>query len=594
VCGIAGYVGPRSAAPILLDCLQRLEYRGYDSCGIAVLGDNGFFVRRSVSPISTFRDEVLRDHPTGSIGLAHTRWATHGRADLANAHPLVSCDGSILVVHNGVLENAFELRDRLTSQGHRFTSETDSETIPHLLEQALADGRTMDEAIARLPEQLVGSYAIVAMRQGQEELYVLRSGSPLVVGIGDGEYFPASDIPSFLPFAQKVIYLHEDDPFAIGRQGIRRVLAGRGSGAEATAAPLPQPVSLNVDSVSKGSFEHFMIKEIMEQVAAIARLTDSPPPSLAAAADLVRGAPSVKFVGAGTSYHAGLFGQFLFGTVLHRDAESCVASEFEFRAETLRPGSVVIAMSQSGETADTLQAVRFARDRGARVVGLVNSESSSLTRASDVVIPLRSGPELSVAATKSYTSQLVALNLLVEHLSPDPAGVIRTILQARDSLYELTSDSARSYMASLAHSLSRHQHLLLIGRGGNYVTALEAALKIKEVAGLASQAFPGGEMKHGPLALVSDGAPVILFYDRSQVTRAELAASELATRGAAIYSVGPQPLRSSTLHIRVNDAGVATPIAQIVPMQLLAYELAKLRQLDPDHPKNLAKSVTVL
>ncbi len=592
MCGIAGYVGARPAAPILLDSLQRLEYRGYDSCGIAVLGDAGVFVRRSVSPISEFRNEVLPAAPEGTIGLAHTRWATHGRADLANAHPLVSCDGKILVVHNGVLENAFELRDRLIAQGHRFTSETDSETIPHLLEQALAEGRTMDEAVAKLPEQLVGSYAIVAMREGHDELYLLRSGSPLVVGIGDGEYFPASDIPSFLPYAQRVIYLHENDPFAVGRKGIRRLGSG-GTAAEAVP-PLPQPVSLNVESVSKGSFEHFMIKEIMEQVAAIARLTDAPPPSLATAAELMRGASSVKFVGAGTSYHAGLFGQFLMGTLLHTDSEACVSSEFEFRADTLRPGSVVIAMSQSGETADTLQAVRFARDRGARVIGLVNSESSSLTRAADVVIPLRSGPELSVAATKSYTSQLVALNLLVEHLAADPTGVARTILQARDSLYELTSDSARSYMASLAHSLARHNHLLLIGRGGHYVTALEAALKIKEVAGFASQAFPGGEMKHGPLALVGEGSPVILFYDRSQLARAELAASELGTRGAAIYTVGPQPLRSSSLHIRVNDAGVATPIAQIVPMQLLAYELAKLRQLDPDHPRNLAKSVTVL
>ena len=594
MCGIAGYVGPRSAAAILLDSLQRLEYRGYDSCGIAVQDGSHVFVRRSVSSIAEFREEVMGAAPVGTLGIAHTRWATHGRADLANAHPLVSCDGSILVVHNGALENAFELRDRLISQGHRFTSETDSETIPHLLEQSLADGRSMDEAVARLPEQLVGSYAIVALHAGGPELFVLRSGSPLVVGIGDGEYFPASDIPSFLPYAQRVVYLHENEPFAVGRGGLRRLSAPGTRGSPAASTPLPQPVSLNVESVSKGSFEHFMIKEIMEQVAAIARLTDAPPPSLADAAELMRAASSIKFVGAGTSYHAGLFGQFLMGTLLHTDSEACVSSEFEFRASTLRPGSVVVAMSQSGETADTLQAVRFARDRGARVVGLVNSEGSSLTRAADVVIPLRSGPELSVAATKSYTSQLVALSLLVEHLSEDPKGVARTILQARDSLYELTSDSARSYMASLATSLSRHHHLLLIGRGGNYVTALEAALKIKEVAGLASQAFPGGEMKHGPLALVSEGSPVILFYDHSQIARAELAASELGTRGATIYTVGPQPLRSSTLHIRVNDAAVATPIAQIVPMQLLAYELAKLRQLDPDHPKNLAKSVTVL
>lgn len=594
MCGIAGYVGARPAAPILLDCLQRLEYRGYDSCGVAVLGDAGVFLRRSIGPIAEFREEVLSATPVGTIGIAHTRWATHGRADLTNAHPHVSCDGTVLAVHNGVLENAYVLRDELVRKGHRFTSDTDSETIPHLLEQSLADGLTMDEAVSKLPDQLVGSYAIVAVRQGQDELFVLRKGSPLVVGVGEGEYFPASDIPSFLPFAQRVIYLREEDPFAIGRGGIRRLRSNDPSKPAGMFHELPEPVSLKVESVSKGSFEHFMIKEIMEQVGAISRLVDEPPSSLARASEMLRGASAIKFVGAGTSYHASLFGQFLLATVLHMDSEACVSSEFEFRASALRPGTVVVALSQSGETADTLQAVRFARDRGARVVALVNTEGSSLTRVADVVIPLRSGPELSVAATKSYTSQLVALNLLVESLSRDPTQAARTTLQARDSLLELTSDSARAHVASLANGLVRHNPLLLIGRGGNYVTALEAALKIKEVAGIGAQAFPGGEMKHGPLALVTEGSPVILFYDQSQAERAELAASELITRGAVIYSVGPKPLRSSSLHLRVTDAGAATPIPQIVPMQFLAYELAKLRQLDPDHPRNLAKSVTVL
>jgi len=594
MCGIVGYVGPRPAAPILVDCLQRLEYRGYDSCGIAVSQDSAVFLRRSVGPIAEFRDQILSTAPSGTMGIAHTRWATHGRADLANAHPHVSCDGSVLVVHNGVLENAYALREELAGKGHRFSSDTDSEAIPHLLEQSLAEGLTMDGAVSRLPGQLVGAYAVVAMRQGQDELFVLRKGSPLVVGVGDGEYFPASDIPSFLPFAQRVIYLHEEDPFAIGPRGIRRLTSTDASNAAGGYRELPEPVSLRVESVSKGSFEHYMIKEIMEQTAAIARLVDSPPPSLARASEILRDASSIKFVGAGTSYHASLFGQVVLGTVLRMDSEACVSSEFEFRARALRPGTVVVAMSQSGETADTLQAVGFAREQGARVIALVNTEGSSLTRTADVVIPLRSGPELSVAATKSYTSQLVALNLLVESLSRDPAEGARTTMQARDSLFELTSDSARAHVVSLANSLVHHDQLLLVGRGGNYVTALEAALKIKEVAGIGAQAFPGGEMKHGPLALVREGSPVLVFYDQSQAERAELAASELIARGACIYSVGPRPLRSSSLHLRVNDAGVATPIPQIVPMQLLAYELAKLRQLDPDHPKNLAKSVTVL
>ena len=247
MCGIAGYVGPRLAAPILVDCLQRLEYRGYDSCGITVLHDGGVYRHRSVGSIATFRGEVLAAAPSGTIGIAHTRWATHGRADLANAHPHGSCDGAILVVHNGVLENAYDLRAELMRQGHRFTSDTDSEVIPHLLEQALSDGLTMDGAVARLPEQLVGSYAIVAVRTGQEELFVVRKGSPLVVGVGDqGEYFPASDIPSFLPFAHRVVYLREGDPFAIGRGGLRRLRTANGSASTDAYEGLPVPVSLSV------------------------------------------------------------------------------------------------------------------------------------------------------------------------------------------------------------------------------------------------------------------------------------------------------------------------------------------------------------
>jgi glutamine---fructose-6-phosphate transaminase (isomerizing) len=594
MCGIAGYIGPRPAAPILVDSLQRLEYRGYDSCGLAVLGAKGVFVRRSVGSIAEFRSDVLAAEPIGSLGIAHTRWATHGRADLINAHPHVSCDGRLLVVHNGVLENAYELRTELTRQGHRFTSDTDSETIPHLLEQILAEGATIDAAFASLPERLVGTYAILVAQEGREELFVLRKGSPLVIGVGTDEYFPASDIPSFLPLTQRVVYLREGDPLAIGRGGIRRVV-GKGLPSPSVAFDqIPEAVTLSVESVSKGSFEHFMIKEIMEQVEGIARLVDAPPPSLIEAGDLLREATTIKFIGAGTSYHASLYGQHLLGTMLHRDSEACVSSEFEFRAGVIRPGAVVVAFSQSGETADTLQAVQLARDRGARVVAVTNNEVSSLTRVADVVVPLRAGPELSVAATKSYTSQLIVLILLAQRLSRDPDVGPRITLQARDSLLELTSASARAHAQSIAQNLVDHDQLLLIGRGGNYVTALEGALKIKEVSGLPAQAFPGGEMKHGPLALVKEGSPIILFYDEGSAPRAELAASEVISRGATVYTVGPRPLRNSWMHLRVRDAGVATPIPQIVPMQFLAYELAKLRQLDPDHPRNLAKSVTVL
>ena len=353
---------------------------------------------------------------------------------------------------------------------------------------------------------------------------------------------------------------------------------------------MPVPVSLSVEGISKGSFPHFRRKETKEEVGVIARLVDAPPPSLDTAAELVRSAPAIKFVGAGMSYHAGLFGQLLLGTILHRDAEEFASSEFEFPADRLHRGRDVPVRRDRRHPPGR-------RDRaGPRRPGHRAREHrghfpDARRRHGDppAVRPLalRGGDQVVHLAARGPEP-------LVQRLAREPSAAFRTTLEARDSLLELTSDSARTYMASLAHDLVDHDRLRLIGRGGHYVRALEAALKIKEVAGFDAQAFPGGEMKHGPLALAGEGTPAILFYDRDQASRAELAASELFTRGATIYTVGPHPLRTSSLHVRGRDAGPAAPLPQIVPRQLLAYELAKLRHLDPDRPKNLAKSVTGL
>jgi len=594
MCGIAGYVGPRQAAPILLDSLQRLEYRGYDSCGLAVLNAGRAVLRRSVSPIARFRTEVLSTEIPGSIGLAHTRWATHGLVDIANAHPHVSCDGSILSVHNGVLENAFELREQLERGGHRFTSTTDSEVIPHLLEQHLADGQTMDDAFRSTLRDLRGSLAIIVARSGTEELYVARRGSPLVIGVGDAEYFPASDIPSFLPMTARVLYLQEDEPVVITRSGLFIPASDVAGCRREPFGRSPVTLSLSAESMSKGTFDHYMLKEIIEQTETIERLVEASAPTLAEAGALLSKASTIKFVGAGTSYHAAMFGQYLLAQAARIDSEACVSSEFEYRGPLLRPGAVVVALSQSGETADTLEAVRTAQDAGARVIAVTNNELSSLARVADVVVPLRSGPEIAVAATKSYTAQLVILFQIAQQVTRDPMVDTRALWQARDSLLDLTSNSVRARVAELAGRFSGSPDLFLIGRGPQYITALEAALKLKEVAGIRAEAFHRGEMKHGPLSLVSEGTPVILFYDEGDAPRAELSAAELAARGAHIFTVGPRRLRFSRVHLRTTEAGVATPIPQIVPMQLLAYEVAKLRQLDPDHPRNLAKSVTVL
>ncbi len=592
MCGIAGYVGLRPAAPIILECLKRLEYRGYDSCGLAVESGGPLVVRKTVGSIDHFQEEIAALAPQGTTGIGHTRWATHGKVDERNAHPHVSCDGSIAIVHNGVIENADRLRVELTQRGHRFTSDTDSEVVAHLLEEDVRQGRSFDRAFLALQESLLGTYAILAVRAGSGEILVTRKGSPLVIGVGPTEYFPASDIPSFLPITPRVVYLGEDECFALAPSGMRRLVLDGDRAVRRGDVPKPDSVSLAPDSISKGNFEHFMIKEILEQTGTLERLIGGAPGVVREIVPLLRRAHELVFVGAGTSYHACLFGQYLLAAVARRHSDAYVSSDFEHHAELLGPDSLVIALSQSGETRDTLEALRLAKDRGARTIALTNVELSSIARLTDHVIPLFSGPELAVAATKSYTAQLAILALLGQSLVSDEDGV-RPLWQARDALFNLTSEAARHHTRELGRELLGPQPVFLTGRGRHYVTALEAALKLKEVAGLKAEALHGGEMKHGTLALIENGTPAIHFYDDQDFTRTEIAASELRSRGARIFSVGPRPLASSDHHIRVDDAGIATPIVQVIPMQILAYELAKLKSMDPDRPRNLAKSVTV-
>ena len=594
MCGIAGYVGSRVAAPLILECLKRLEYRGYDSCGIAVVDHEGLFVRKSTGSLDAFRETIASLAPAGSLGIGHTRWATHGRVHERNAHPQLSCDGSIAIVHNGVIENAESLKLELIARGHTFASETDSEVVAHLLEDGRQRGQTFERAFLALQDRLLGTYAILAVQRDSSALLATRKGSPLVIGVGNGEYFPASDIPSFLPITPQVMYLGENECFSLSPEGMARLGLEGDRVIHLSNLPAVQSVNLTAESVSKGGFEHFMIKEILEQASALERLIRGAPTLIEDVLPVLRKAHDIVFVGAGTSYHACLFAQYLFASVARRHVDALVSSDFENHAELLDTGSTVVALSQSGETLDTLEAVRMAQDRGARTVAITNAELSSLAQLAEHVIPLFTGPELAVAATKSYTAQLAILTMFGQSLASDraPDGVL-PLWQARDALFNLTSETARRYTREVARELLGAQPVFLTGRGRHYVTALESALKLKEVSGLKAEALHGGEMKHGTLALIEDGTPAIHFYDRQEFSRTEIAASELKSRGARIISVGPQPLSSSDQHIRVEDAGVATPIVQVIPMQILAYELAKLKSMDPDRPRNLAKSVTV-
>lgn len=593
MCGIAGYVGPSAAVPILVDSLQKLEYRGYDSCGLAVFHGEAVDVTRSVGRIESLLPKVPMNISGGYMGIAHTRWATHGAPSERNAHPLTSCDGAVFAVHNGIIENSDELRHELEGKGHRFQSETDSEVIPHFLEERLRQGETFDSAMLELEDRIRGTFAIIAGRKGERTLYVTRRGSPLVIGVGDGEYFPASDIPSFLHRTSRVLYLRENDCVAVTPQGLRLIRKDRSGAVRWEATPDPAVVDLDPASASKGAFDHYMLKEIMEQTSILERIIYRSPEVLAPSVRALREAERIYFIGAGTSYHAALYGEYLLARVARRPASVHIASEFDAIAPIVGPRDVVVALSQSGETADTLAAAELAKSQGAQLIGLVNAEASSLARLSDLCVPLRAGLELAVASTKSYSAQLTLLYQMVCALGPAPEHCAAELWQVRDALFNLTSDAAREHSRRLGRVLTESHDVFLVGRGLHRVTALEAALKLKEVARLRAEAFPGGEMKHGPLALVGEGTPVIVFYGQSDLTAAESSASELVSRGAAVYSVGPRALRASTDHIQVVDTGYASPIAQMLPMQILAYETARLKNLDPDHPRNLAKAVTV-
>ncbi|MDG6913394.1 MAG: glutamine--fructose-6-phosphate transaminase (isomerizing) [Nitrososphaerota archaeon] len=592
MCGIAGYLGSEEAVPIVLDSLSRLQYRGYDSAGYAILNsDSTILVRKSLGQITNLRDSAMKD-TYSRVGIGHTRWATHGKPTLENTHPLVSCDGSIAVVHNGVIENYLELRGVLERSGHRFVSETDSEVIPHILEESVRGGRSFVEAFSSLPTVLKGSFAVVAMVRGELRLYLARRGAPLVVGVSDTGYHPASDIPSFLPYTSKVVYLRQDDCLEVHLGGIRRI-----SDQDGNSSPL-DPTEIRVTDASlgeaeKGKFDHFMIKEIYEQGEVIQRLVDSPSPELGklvAAAHLAR---KVYVVGIGTSYHSALFLDRLAHLSGVDRFRAVVSSEIEQYEPHLTKDSLVLVLSQSGETADTLAAAGVALKNGAQLWGMLNEPSSSLGRICQGVVPISCGRELAVAATKSYTAQLALLVQLLKRYLYHESEAEQILRDSVVALYELTAESTRNVLKEIAVNIVDTQDIFVLGRGIQNVTAREAALKLKEVAGIRAEAFYMGEMKHGPLALINDGSIVVIFHGERDKTQAEVSASELRSRGAKVISVGPEPLKMTSWHVRTSEVGTGLPITQIVPIQLLSYEIATLRRLNPDCPKNLAKSVTV-
>jgi len=589
MCGIVGYIGGKQAQPILLNCLARMEYRGYDSCGIAVNG-SGVRVCKDVKRVQ----ELAADMPSigGTAGIGHTRWATHGEPSLANAHPHLDCSGNIAVVHNGVIHNYQQLRQGLIAEGHSFASETDTEVISHLVEKYY--NGDLEAAVGRALKDVDGSYAVIVLAANQPGLVVARKESPLVIGIGDRETFIASDVPAILDYTNRAMYLEDGDIGIITKDGIKI----RSGGAE--VARQEHRVLWSLEDAQKGGYEHFMLKEIHEQPAVIrdtlGDYTKRNEPAMLMDADI----ESLLILACGTSYHAGLVGKYIMENLLDIPVRVELASEFNYWTLPLAK-TVAIAITQSGETADTLKAMKKLKDAGCTVVAITNVVGSSASRIASQTICTRAGPEISVAATKSFTAQLMVLYwLAMSYRKADPrrlAGMLEGIRQLPKKVQQVLDN--KDEIVECARRLVGYDNAFFIGRGLNFPTALEGALKLKEISYIHAEGCAAGELKHGPFALLGKDVAVVAVVARDDTYDVMLTnIKEVKTRGAPVIALAEEgdrdigQLADLVIPVPKGDP-LFSPVVNSVALQLLAYYAAKFRGCPIDTPKNLAKSVTV-
>jgi glucosamine--fructose-6-phosphate aminotransferase (isomerizing) len=606
MCGIVGYLGEREAAPILLSGLRRLEYRGYDSAGIAVANGAPAKVLRRQGKLAELERLVAEVNPRGNVGIGHTRWATHGRPSDENAHPHKV--GGVSLVHNGIIENHLELRRHLQAEGRIFKSETDTEIVAHLVDRALRDGApTLLEAVRLALAEIRGAYAIVVMSDDHpEQIVAAKNASPLVLGFGVGEMFLASDVPALLEHTRDVMFLEEGEIVDITRDGAR---VARLDGREVVRSP--RRIEWDAAQAEKGGYPHFMLKEIHEQPRAVedtlrGRLdVEGGDASIGGFEADVGRLRRVVLLACGTSYHAGLVGKFLIEGLAGLPAEVDLASEFRYRDPVIGPEDLVVAISQSGETADTLAAVKEARARGARALAITNVVDSAIPRISDGALYTYAGPEIGVASTKCFTAQLAALSLLALHLGRRTGKLSSEAARAfARELHDIPAKIERvlAVMGDLKdvaqRSASVHD-VLFLGRGVNYPIALEGALKLKEISYIHAEGYAAGEMKHGPIALIDDGIPVVVIaphgpsYEKVLSNLAEVKARD--GRIIAVATEGDKHLRSlSDVVLSIPEAPpLLQPLLTVVPLQILAYSVAVAKGNDVDQPRNLAKSVTV-
>ena len=612
MCGIVGYVGGRDAVPVILDGLRRLEYRGYDSAGIAVVRDGVLERRRSAGKLGNLVASLAAEPLGGEWGVGHTRWATHGRPTEENAHPHQDCAGRIVVVHNGIVENHLELKGRLSAAGHRFVTQTDTEVVAHLVESVYRG--SLEAAVREALPEIQGVYALLLLHRDEpHRLVAARMGPPLVIGLGANERFVASDIPALLPHTREFVFLEDGDVATVTPDRVR-VTNQRG---EAVERP-PRRVAWDPVQAEKGGFRHFMLKEIHEQPRAVrdtllGRISleegEVHLEELGPADDELRGAGRVVLLACGTSWHAALVGKFLIEHVAGLPTEVDYGSEFRYRTPLVGPGTVAVAISQSGETADTLAAFREAKRRGALPLAVCNVPGSMLTREAAGSLLTHAGPEIGVASTKAFTAQLVALSLLALHLgrlrgalSPEACRELLGGLTRVPHLMELTLEREKA-VEELSRGLSHCRDFLYLGRGVNYPIALEGALKLKEISYLHAEGYPAGEMKHGPIALVDEELPVVALCPAGRVYEKMLSnVQEAKARGGRVVAVataGHGALRElldgpedALLEIPACPE-LWSPFLTVIPLQLLAYHVALRAGRDVDQPRNLAKSVTV-
>ena len=607
MCGIVGYIGEKGATPLLIEGLKRLEYRGYDSAGVAVLNGGGVETRKAAGKISRLEAAIAATPVHGNLGIAHTRWATHGQPNECNAHPHIDCKGHIAVVHNGIIENATTLRSHLQGLGHKFVSETDTEVIAHLIEEAF-DGN-LEDAVRDALQKIEGTYGIaVVSSEDSNKIVAARKGSPLLIGLGDGEYYVASDAAAILAHTREVIYLDDGDLAVLNREGYR-IIDLRAQEQDRHVSK----IDWDLDQIERGGYDHFMLKEIFEQPQTVENcmrgrlleeLGTSKLGGLNMTDEQLLAIDNIVITACGTSWHSALIGEHMIEELTRVPVEVEYASEFRYRNPIVNARTLCIVISQSGETADTLAAMREAKQRGARTYGIVNVVGSTIARESDGGIYVHAGPEIGVASTKAFTSQVIALLLFTLRL-----GRLRdmSVVRGREIIHAMKQLPAQIQMIldraqeieNIAEEFKRASNFLYLGRGYNFPTALEGALKLKEISYIHAEGYPAAEMKHGPIALIDEMMPVVFIAPHDAVfEKLTSNVQEVKARKGRVIAITSRDEEALVgkldYEFRIPETvDMLTPVLASIPLQLLAYYIAVKRGSNVDQPRNLAKSVTV-